>query len=296
LISNQCTKETRIKIADITIGVTSSDPELNIELEEEIVRFAMPEANPDLSVEAYWGTLNGKDKGQKVFDSGGAWQLYQKENSYWFHCTAPEFGDVPYKIARLDPDFSHGQIFLHRPFFETRKAVYPLQYPLDELFILNLLSQGRGAEVHACGIVDANGDGYLFVGQSGAGKTTMARSWEKESGTVILSDDRIILRQEDSQIWMYGTPWHGEAELASASKARLKQIYFIHYGRKNALKPKSAIEAAANLFSCSFPVFYSPSGLEFTLDFYGRVANAIPCNDLSVVPGREIISFIRKKQ
>jgi hypothetical protein len=276
--------------------VTSSDPELNIGLDQEISRFAMPEAAPDLSVDACWSTLNGKDKGRKVFDSGGAWQLYQKENACWFYCTAPEFGDVPYKMARMDPDFSHGQIFLHRPFFETRQAVYPLQYPLDELFILNLLSQGRGAEVHACGIVDASGDGYLFIGQSGAGKTTMARLWEQESGTTILSDDRVILRHDEGGIWMYGTPWHGEAELASASKALLKQIYFIHHGQKNWIKPKTAIEAAAKLFSCSFPVFYSPAGLEFTLDFYGRVANTIPCNELSVVPNRDVIDFVRRNR
>ncbi len=293
---NRNMRDARIKIADITIGVTSSDPDFNIGLDEEISRFAAPDTHPDLSIEASWGTLNFLDNGQRIFDSGGAWQLYLKEDAFWFHCTAPAFGNIPYKIARINRDFSRGQVYLHRPFFETCQAVYPLQYPLDELFLLNLLSQGRGAEVHACGVVDASGDGYLFVGQSGAGKTTMARLWEKEAGIVILSDDRIILRQENDRIWMYGTPWHGEAELASASKALLKQIYFIHHGRKNSLKPLSAIDAAAALFSRSFPLFYSPDGLKFTLDFYGRVANAVPCNKLGVVPDRDVVSFIRESQ
>ena len=71
----------------------------------------------------------------------------------------------------------------------------PLEYPLDELLLQGLLARGRGAEIHACGIADGSGRGLLFVGQSGAGKTTMARLWEGERGITVLSDDRIILRR-----------------------------------------------------------------------------------------------------
>ena len=170
-----------------------------------------------------------------------------------------------------------------------------MQYPLDELLLLNLLSRGRGVEVHACGIVDSTCDGYLFVGHSGAGKTTMARLWEKEPGVTILSDDRIILKLEEGQIWMHGTPWHGEAELASASRAPLKHIFFIGHGQNNSLKSKTGAEAAALLFSSSFPVFYSPEALEFTIGFYGKVANQVPCSELSVVPNPDIINFIRRQ-
>jgi hypothetical protein len=259
-------------------------------------RFSIPATIPDSSIEACWCPPNVNNSGQKIFDSGGSWQLFLKDDAYWFHCSAPALGETPYAMARLTRDFRRGQVFLHRPFFETRQAIYPLQYPLDELLILQLLSQGKGVEVHACGLVDVTGDGHLFVGHSGAGKTTMARFWEKERGVTILSDDRIILKQEGKEMRMYGTPWHGEAELASASSAPLKQIYFINHGRKNSLKPKAGAEAAALLFSCSFPVFYSPDGLEFTVDFYGRIANTISCNELSVVPNREIVDFVRRKQ
>ena len=288
--------EARLQIADINISVVSNDSSLKIGLDTGMQDFSIENASPDLSVEACWRTLDDRNKGQLIFNSGGAWQLYLKDDCYWFHCGAPALGDVPYKIARLTRDFSSGQVYLHRPFFETGKAVYPLQYPLDELLILNLLSQGRGAEVHACGIVDADGNGYLFVGQSGAGKTTMARLWEKEVGIRILSDDRIILRQDEEHIWMYGTPWHGEAEFASASRAPLKQIYLISHGKQNSLRDIAGVEAAANLFTCSFPVFYSPDGLKFTIDFYGTIVNHIPCNRLSVVPNSEVVAFIRQNQ
>jgi hypothetical protein len=285
-----------IRVADITAEVFSRDPSLKIALEEDIQSFSVPAANPDLSIEAAWRMLDSGRSGRKVFDSGGSWQLYLEDDEYCFHCTAPVMGTVPYAIARLSRDFKCGQVLLHQPFFEHHQAVYPLQYPLDELLFLKLLSQGKGVEVHACGIIDVNGDGRLFVGHSGAGKTTMARLWEKEQGITILSDDRIILKQEEESVWMYGTPWHGEAELASAARAPLKQIYFISHGRENSLKFKNGAEAAAILFACSFPVFYSHDGLEFTIDFLGRIANTIPCNELNVVPNSKIVDFVRREQ
>ena len=86
-------------------------------------------------------------------------------------------------------------------------AAYPLEYPLDELLIINLLAQGRGVEVHAAGVIDPEGCGHLFLGQSGGGKTTISRLWQGVERAEILSDeDRIILRKEAGRIWMYGTP------------------------------------------------------------------------------------------
>lgn len=285
-----------IKIADIIIEIFSADPDLPLGLDGDIAFFSCPQANPDLSMEASWTTLDENFGGRKIFDSGGAWQLYSRDDEYWFCCTSPFLGKVPYKAARIGHDFVSGKVFLHRPYFETSHSVYPLQYPLDELLVLNLLSRGRGAEIHACGIVDAEGDGYLFAGPSGAGKTTLAKLWVRERGVTILSDDRIILRKEGNRIWMHGTPWHGEAELASPSQALLKHIFFIRHGHKNSLEPKTGAGAAALLFAHSFPVFYNPEALSFTIDFYGMVSSLVPCDELAVVPNREIVDFILRNR
>ena len=102
---------------------------------------------------------------------------------------------------------------------------------------------------------------YLFVGQSGAGKTTMARLWLAEPGAVILSDDRIVLRSELDGVWMYGTPWHGDAPLASPRRARLARLFFLRHDTSNAITSVSGSRAAARLFAASFPPFHSPPQL-----------------------------------
>ena len=268
---------------------------MRMHLEGDVERFRVPPSEPGLRVKAAWGDLSRGFAGEKIFDSGGVWQLFAAENAYQFCCSAPNLGKIPYQTARLNPEFTTAEVILHRPFFDTSQSVYPLQYPLDEVLILNLLSRKRGVEVHACGVIDESGDGLLFTGKSGAGKTTMARFWEKERGALILSDDRIILRQDKGKIWMYGTPWHGDAKLAYPSRAPLKAVFILRHGPENRLRAKTGAEAAALLFSRSFPVFYSPEGLQYTLEFYDRLTASVPCFEFDAVPNPEVVAFIRAR-
>jgi hypothetical protein len=65
-----------IRIADITIGVSSPDPGPRIQLEGAMDRFSVPPGNLDLKIKASWSDLSSWCGGQKVFDSGGVWQLF----------------------------------------------------------------------------------------------------------------------------------------------------------------------------------------------------------------------------
>lgn len=192
--------------------------------------------------------------GEKLFDAGSVWQLYRVDGQYQFRFTAPRFGPEPYKTASLYSDFTIGEVCLRAACFRSKRPVYALEYPLDELLMVHLLAHGRGVEVHGCGVADSDGAGYLFLGQSGAGKTTMARLWRPEqplpdgrgsegnrkkpgvspdsSAADILSDDRIILRFLEGRLWMYGTPWHGEACLASARRTPVDRIFFLGRGEE----------------------------------------------------------------
>ena len=157
------------------------------------------------------------------------------------------------------------------------------------------LPRGRGAEVHACGMVDPSGHGHLFLGNSGAGKTTLARLCGRVEGTRVLSDDRIILRRLDSRLWMYGTPWHGDAELACPDRAPLTRIYFVRHGQGNALVGQKPAHAVGRLFACCFPLFYSAEALAFTLGFFEEVVKAVPCCELQFLPDARVADFVLKQ-
>ena len=218
--------------------------------------------------------------------------MYSCDGLPRFDFFCPAFGDLPYKAVTFQPDFTAGKIYLNRALCRSGQPVNALEYPLDELLMTNLLARNRGMEVHACGVVDRDGWGHLFVGHSGAGKTTMARLWQQRDEVRILSDDRIILRHIDERIWMYGTPWHGEAELASNDRAPLRNIFFLRQANENEHVRTSSAKAAALLFSCAFPPFHCLDGLDSTLRFLEHLTNRTPCHELRFTPDSRAMEYI----
>ena len=281
-----------IRVADITLHITTDSHHMKVQPEGAVKEFVVSTRKPDVNIQASWGNLSQRTWGKKVFDSGSLWQLYQQNGSYLFRFTSPTFGPHPYKTASFNSTFTQCEILLNCSSFNLDQPVYPLEYPLDELTVTHFLAMREGVEVHACGVLAPSGEAYLFVGQSGAGKTTMARLYQKLDQVKILSDDRIVLRRKNHGIWMYGTPWHGEAEIASPEKGHPTKIFFLRHGEKNRLVPLGKAEAVSRLFTSCFPPFYHQQAIEFILAFFDEALKTIPCYELAFSPDERVVAFI----
>lgn len=229
---------------------------------------------------------------QAAFDSGGLWSVFDEGSVQQFYFSTPMLGAEPYKALRIDSNFQRGDLVLRRDCFDSARPIYPLEYPLDELLMIHRLARGQGVELHAMGLVDEAGRGHLFLGHSGAGKSTSARLWQRESRALILSDDRIILRERDGQVWMYGTPWHGDAGIASPEAAPLYRTYFLEHGSASELTPISKGRAAAEFVARCFVPHYSPDAIDFTLGFLERVARVTPCYVFRFLPDKSAVEAI----
>ena len=201
--------------------------------------------------------------------------------------------DSPYKQLRVDEEFRRAQLILSRAALNAHRPVSPLEYPADELLITNYLAHhALGIEVHGCGIVDGEVGGNLFLGHSGAGKSTTTRLWQSVRDPEILSDDRIILRLHGGELWMHGTPWHGEGQFASPGKSRIDKILILQHRNRNRITRIPRSRAAAELFARSFPPFHSPFGLQGTIDFLERVVHAIPCFEFGFTPDVQAVKAV----
>src|ERR1700687_2441727 len=265
------------RIAGITFGLVA-EGDLHLTLDPELRQFAVEAGSCDVDLRIGWADSLEVPRSAPLFHSGGLWSLFAEAQGYRFSFLSSLLGMTPYKEAWIDPEFRSGRVLLSRRYFDTDRAVYPLEYPLDELLMVHRLSRGEGVEVHAVGITDENACGHLFLGHSGDGKSTTAKLWKARPGVHVLSDDRIILRIRDGGIWMHGTPWHGDAGIASPDCAELSRIYLLEHGRCNEQQPLPAGLAAAELFARSFVTHHSAEGIRFTLDFLDRVAREIPCS------------------
>ena len=240
-----------------------------------------------------------KIKKQRYFETDATWGLYELTNHDYQTPgieSKPKILSVPSLrdgnririFTEFDQDFINGTVYLSRSGWRS------LLYPFLEVLTVNLLCRKNGALLHACAVND-NDSGYLFVGQSGAGKSTTARLWSEVNNVIILSDDRIILRRINDQLYVYGTPWHGDAKVYSSEKAPLEKIFFLKHAKKNSVKRLNPLDAACRLIICSFPTFWDKQGMEFTLSFCSGIAETIPCYELGFVPDTSIVRFIKDK-
>ncbi len=285
--------EIRVCVAGVAIRAVSSEangPRLDVP-EASRLFASTSDDPPDLDLGVRWGDLSNVSIGTPAFDSGGTWRLYREGTSEVLRLWASNRPSNPYLECRLEAGRARGSLILHRDFFSGDHPVSALQYPLDEVLMVHLLGRGRGVELHACGVVTVDGRGYLFCGQSGDGKTTTARLWEQVSGTVVLSDDRIVVREVDGRFVMYGTPWHGEAELAANRSAPVEAVFVLEHGAANRLASLSEPEATAELAARSFVPLHDRDALEWSLEFLSSFARAVPCYRFSFLPDQSALDL-----
>jgi hypothetical protein len=280
-----------IRIGDVSIGLTADSAD-DLEPTREITRFRTTQTHCDIDIRVQWTDRLQDPSGRQLFDSGSVWILRERDGGFVFDFASPVFGRHPYKRLSVDKEFTNARLLLNRECLGDGRRVYPLEYPLDELLVTSWLARDRGVEVHGCGLVDPGTGGHLFLGHSGAGKSTTARLWTSSRAAHVLSDDRIILREQPNEIWMHGTPWHGEAGFASPDKTKVKKIFVLEHGDKNEILPLPQARAVAELFARSFPPFYGHRPLAFTLSFLHKITNCVPCYRFRFVPDERAVSEI----
>jgi len=256
----------------------------------------------DISISVEWVTRLPASVGRERFDSGTTWRLYEESLGFRFDLTVPVPGERPCKRLLVDSRFRSARLQLsEESFADFPRAVYPLDYPLDELLIMHRLTQEKAIELHGVGIVGPDGASNLFVGHSGAGKSTTARLWTSLHDVEILSDDRIIVREDKhedtgsrdtTQIFMYGTPWHGEAHFALPQRAPLQRIFVLEHGQGNVLTRLTRSQMVAELFARSFVPFHRHEYVDNALSFLERVADSVPCYRYSFEPDERAVEKI----
>jgi hypothetical protein len=93
---------------------------------------------------------------------------------------------------------------------------------------------------------------------------------------------------------MYGTPWHGEAKYGLPRAVRLERIFFLRHGANHSIKQASRIEAVSKFLTCSFPPYWDPQAMEFSMELFADLTAHIPCEQLTFMPEISVVEFIEK--
>jgi hypothetical protein len=290
LLSEKERNEFTIAIAGIGISFLF-DKDLSELGVEEIDHAFIADLGDELKLQVHHGQVPDTKRKEKIFDSGDTWAFYKCDGRYVLQDDSLESDSSPSTFIVLKPDLRSGDVFILDDASNRNPFPDPLGYPLNQVLMILLLSRGKGTLFHACGI-DDNGSGYLFLGNSTDGKSTMAGLWSKQHATV-LNDDRIVVREKDGEFWMYGTPWHGDFREISPEGLVIKKIFFLRHGERNQAILHDGAEAVSMLLTRSFPPLWDKDGMTFTTGLCHHIVNKIPCYALSFAPDTKIVDFVR---
>ena len=279
-------KSLTFKIADTSISIEGELVESHLNIPPAYrpfvangkgdIHLRLHREEPDISLE------------EKVFACPPIWTLFRHKtiSITKLFATRPDLKRtlvLQPGLERADLYFANGSDRFHDPFHG----------PVMELLMVNYLARGRGVIIHGCA-VDLDGRGLLFVGESEAGKSTLATMWDQENGVEVLSDDRTIVRRKGQQFWMYGTPWHGEAKYGSPRAVRLGRIFFLRHGANHSIKQASRIEAVSRFLTCSFPPYWDHQAMEFSMELFSDLTAHISCEELTFKPESSVLDFINE--
>jgi hypothetical protein len=163
--------------------------------------------------------------------------------------------------------------------------------PTDQVLLARLLADRRGCFVHSCGIV-LDGAGVLFVGESGAGKSTAMEQFAAVSEP--LCDDRNIVRIWPDGIRVHGTWSHGSVPIASPGSAPLRAICFLRQAGENRVRPVSEpAEAVRGLVPRVVRPLVVGDWWPRTFDLVETIVREVPCFELSFDRTGGIVDVVR---
>ena len=317
------------RIGGVSLGFGCDRATLGIH--RTLAMFNVMETTPDISISVGW-VRRLRLAEQSSFDAGSTWKVRDLGSHLQFDFCAGSSEERPYKRLVTDKQFCVAKLQMSEEVGQSFGFLSPLSYPLDELLIMHRLTQEKAIELHGTGIVRSNGEANLFVGHSGAGKSTTTRLWTAMEDVEVLSDDRIIVRRDEAapvveapcaaggaaskpgvlrlrdrsaspnghfaqddknkRIRMYGTPWHGDAMYASPNSALLSRIFVLEHGFGNVITPLTASQAVAELFARSFVPFHRHEYVDSALDFLQELVDSVPVYRYSFEPDQGAVEKI----
>ncbi|MFA4965753.1 MAG: hypothetical protein WC709_08995 [Thermoleophilia bacterium] len=165
--------------------------------------------------------------------------------------------------------------------------------PTDQILVARLLADREAAFVHSCGIA-LDGEGLLFVGESGAGKSTAMSLFAPFSEP--LCDDRNIVRRWPGGFRVHGTWSHGSVPIASPASAPLRAVFFLEKADGNAVTAVTDRAAAAQeLLPRLVRPLMTRDWLEKTFDLVATLVREVPCYRIAFDRGGGIVDAVRRR-
>lgn len=265
------------EIAGITIMVYSKIPITEKTFIPAFQNFKVDEPGDDFISIQLVPTVPSKSElhlGQEVLHRP-PWAIYRQRDSWVYMSIPPEiYNKDPNLVAIFNEDHSRATIF-NKNFYEGVENLPSLTtFTTDQILLARILADRQACYLHSAGM-NIDGLGYLFVGHSDAGKSTMMKLLRGRGE--ILGDDRNIVRRWPDGFRVHGTWSHGELPDVSSVSAPLRGIFYIEQAESNEIIPiKNKQEHLGKFLSHVIRALVNDDWWEKILVLAGEITREVP--------------------
>ena len=248
--------------------------------------------NNEVTIYHHCGLPKIREWGEEVYRRA-PWVIYKTPSGYIYKMFVEGNEESPL-IAIFNKDHSEGHIYKGKNYikiFKKGSLASLLCFPTDQILFARLLADRGGIILHGSGLIFKE-KGCLFVGHSDAGKTTLVRLFKHHAK--ILNDDRMIVKKENGNFYLYGTPWHGEVSLVAPDRIPLKAIFFLNQAKDNRIERTGGLEAFKGLYGCTIKALVTGRWANNALDICQALSREVPCYHLYFDKSEAVISTIEK--
>jgi len=237
----------------------------------------------------------GLDFGRQVYRRP-PWAIYKKGEAWIYAGIYPGEGDGRlHRIIIFSGDHTRAHVFHPSPDLFLQGGHESLMLvSSDQIFLARILPRWGAAFIHGASVI-LNGKGFLFLGPSAAGKSTIVEMLaEKASGRLkILCDDRSIIKKGDRGFEVFGSWSHGDVQTVSKDGGPLAGVFFLRQSGQNYLEPREKSQALlADLLGRFVRPLLSVDWWSDVLDLAGGLLDKVPFYDLNFDLSGEITGFI----
>ena len=159
-----------------------------------------------------------------------------------------------YSAAGMAPQFTYAVTRGSRTevtFARRYRESLSTQTVLEAASLFDILADAGMLVLHSSYIVTRQGQGILFSGPSGIGKSTQAALWQRYAGAEIVNGDRALVRPDTGTV--SGVFYAGTSGISRNVTAPLQAVILLEQGAENRVCTLRPREAFARLLSqCAY--------------------------------------------
>ncbi|MCI5149469.1 MAG: hypothetical protein D3916_08795 [Candidatus Electrothrix sp. MAN1_4] len=169
-------------------------------------------------------------------------------------------------------------------FFDLSVRLFLLQHSLIER---------KGLIVHAAG-GSVQGKGIIFAAPSGTGKSTLSGLLQHGTQTRLFSEERLIIRSIKDQWHVWGTPWHGEGNIAQNESAPLSALLFLKQSKQTKITQLSRSDGLYRLIQTVSIPWYSKKWTDKGLARCEALVQEMPMFELAFRPDQTAVQAVER--